>query len=388
MDPKDLQKLIEDDDLGLLTVKPKGPSAPTTDERLVSSFQEITEFVRAAGREPEASRTDMHEMKLHNRLKSFRNDEGKIEQLRPHDELNLLGEPKRIESIEDVFADDDLGLLNDGTDIFDLKFVPRDTPQLPDYIAKRKPCKDFKTFAHLFTQCHAELTGGLRVLTRFTNETQINKGDFFVLKGVLVYVADEGTAHQQSHGHINARLRCIFENGTESDMLLRSLASALYKDGRRVTTPTDKLPKLVREISDEDLQTGYIYVLRSLSERPDLRAMKHLYKIGFSRTTVEDRIKNAVKEATYLMAPVEVVATFQCYNLDPHKFENLLHTFFGRACLDVDVFDAEGRAHNPREWFVAPIGIITKAVELLITEEILKYQYDAENQRIVEKDGG
>ncbi|MBY0548068.1 MAG: GIY-YIG nuclease family protein [Candidatus Obscuribacterales bacterium] len=388
MDPKDLQKLIEDDELGLLTVKPKGASIPTGDERLINSFQEITDFIKTAGREPEPSRTDMHEMKLHNRLKSFRNDEAKIEQLRPHDELKLLGEPQRIESIEDVFADDDLGLLNDGTDIFDLKFVPRETPQLPDYIAKRKPCKDFKSFAHLFKQCHAELTGGIRVLTRFTNETQINKGDFFVLKGVLVYVADEGTTQQLSHGHINARLRCIFENGTESDMLLRSLASALYKDGRRVTTPTDKLAKLVREVGDEDLQTGFIYVLKSLSDRAELRSMKHLYKIGFSRTAVEDRIKNASREVTYLMAPVEVVASFQCYNLNPHKFENLLHTFFGQACLDVDVFDAEGRSHAPREWFVAPIGIITKAVELLITEEILNYRYDAENQQIVERDGG
>ncbi len=386
MDRDELLKLIDDDDLGLLSVKPKASAGPSADERLVSSFEEITEFVRANGREPEPSLTDMHEMKLHNRLKNLRSDTtGKAMSLQQIDEFKLLGETKAIETIEDIFADDDLGLLESNTDIFVLKHVP--SKEQPDYIAKRRHCKDFKNFAELFKTCHRELASGVRTLSKFTiKDRQINPGDFFVLKGLLVYVADFGERHETTDDRFNARLRVIFDNGTESDMLLRSLESTLYKDGKKVTTATDQLIKRVNEVNEEDEQAGYIYILRSLSTKEEIAGLKNLFKIGFSTVPVEVRVKNAEKEPTYLMAPVSVLSIYQCYNLNIRKFENLLHTFFGTACLNIDVFDSEGKRHMPREWFLAPLEVITEAVELLRTEDITKFRYDPKLQTIVERE--
>jgi hypothetical protein len=280
-----------------------------------------------------------------------------------------------------------LGLLTDDADeIFELKHVsPSKTiSNLPEFVAQRQPCTDFDQFEHLFHQCHADLSAGYRTMMPFSRGSRIAKGDFFVLKGVLVYVADEGDRHPTADRNtFNARLRCIFENGTESNLLLRSLAAALYKeDGRRVSDHKDKLFHSVAEITTEDRQTGFVYVLRSLSENPEVKSVPHLYKIGFSRGPVEERIKNALKEATFLMAPVTIITAYQCYNFNPQKLEALLHTFFGTACLQVEVIDGAGRKCVPREWFIAPLAVITKAVELLISGDIVSYRYNTTSQQI------
>ena len=205
-----------------------------------------------------------------------------------------------------------------------------------------------------------------------------------MLKGILLYVADVSEKEKTS-GKVNARLRCIFENGTESDMLLRSLAAELYKNGRRVTEKTGKLLDNFNQVSGDDKESGYIYVLRSLTEHPEIRAMKNLYKIGFSTTTVEGRIKNAPLEATYLFAPAAIVSVFKCYNMNTQKLELLLHTFFGNSCLNIDIFDKDGKRYTPREWFIAPKDIIEQAIEFIISGDIVDYKYDPNTQLIINK---
>lgn len=386
MDKDELLKIIEDDDLGLLSVKSK-LSSNTTDERLVKSFQEICDFVKEHNRLPEANRGDMREMQLHSRLNGLRSDAKKCEALRAFDEQGILGEPKKIESLQDVFEDDHLGLLkDDADDIFILKHVPAKEVTAPEYVAKRSACKDFGTFEELFKQCQKDLSSGMRTLNPFAEALEIHTGDFFVLKGMLVYVAEEGKPVPAAYGGVNIRLRCIFDNGTESNMLMRSLAARLYEEsGSKVSVRQDQLERRVNEITEEDQLTGYIYVLKSKSGRSEIKAIKNLYKIGFSTTTVEERIKNAAAEPTYLMAPVSIVTSFHCYNLKTHKLETLLHHFFGRACLDLDVYDNNGRRIIPREWFVAPIEVITEAVEMLISGEIVDYRYDEKVQKIVKR---
>jgi len=282
------------------------------------------------------------------------------------------------ESIDDIFEDDDLNLLGDDNEdsIFNLRHIPQNM-EMPDHIAQRRPCADFEAFEPLFEQCHADLKSGKRSMRQFANEQQIQKGQFFVLKGVLTYVAEVGEKEKIS-GKTNARLHCIFENGTESDMLLRSLARELYKDGRRVTEHEDRLMDDLNNISDEDGQTGFIYVLKSLSANPDIASIQDLYKIGFSTVPVEERVKNAVDDPTYLMAPVHIVEAFECFNLNPQKLELLLHKFFGKVCLEVDVFDRAGKRITPREWFIAPLPVIDEAIELIISGEIIDYIYDSE----------
>ena len=221
---------------------------------------------------------------------------------------------------------------------------------MPDTIARRKPCGDFERFEPLFKQCHAELQSEKRELRKFTGEQQIAPGHFFILHGVMVYVADVGE-RQQNKGKVNARLHCVFENGTESNMLLRSLATELYKDenGRRVLNLDEDLLSPIETITQDDQSSGYIYVLRSLSDNPEIKALDILYKIGYSSQPVKQRINNAIQEPTYLMADVDVVSEYQTYNLNPQKLELLLHIFFAEACLNIDIFDGQGKWYTPRE---------------------------------------
>ncbi len=389
MEKDALLKILEDDDLGLLNIKPKRSSI-TVDERLLQSFQQINDFYRQHGKEPESNPSNILEFQLFNRLKGLRASKEKCEALQEVDEFHLLTfiEPEKpITSIADIFSDDSFGLLDDEAEsIFDLKHVPKSPMEMPEKIAQRKRCKDFDQFEHLFKQCHAELTSGVREARQFTGEQQIKPGHFFVLHGVMVYVSEVGEK-EVKNGKVNARLRCIFENGTESNMLLRSLATELYKDetGRRILDHHEKALEALEQIQAEDEKTGYLYVLQSLSQQADIASIQNLYKIGYSTVPVQERIKNAAEEPTYLMAPVKVVEVFECYNLNPQKFELLLHTFFGKACLNVDVFDKTGKRFSPREWFVAPLHIIEAAANMLINGEIVNYRYDPDSSGIVER---
>ncbi len=382
MKTEDLLKLITDDDLGLLSTKPKNSSVLTVSERLVSSFYEINNFVKENNRQPEPGK-GIQEHKLAARLQSIREDIEKSKSLVDFDEHKLLKiGKKKIKSISDVFEDDDLGLLKDAEEnLFNLKNIPKVTT-MPDYVARRTTGKDFQRYEEVFMQCQADLASGRRKLKRFSNEQEIHKGYFFVLKGILLYVADVGQK-ETKNGKLNARLRCIFENGTESDMLLRSLSAELYKNGKRVTELEESLLDNFHNISSEDDKTGFIYILRSLSSDAVIRSLENLYKIGFSTLPVEERIKNALEEPTFLMAPVSIVITFECYNFNPQKLEQLLHNFFGTACLNIDVFDKDNRRYTPREWFIAPLGIVEKAIELIINGGIVNYKYDPEKQEIV-----
>ncbi len=396
-----LDEIFNNDPLGLLAVKPKTANGKTAEERLIASFVEINDFIRANDREPEPNTGNISEYQLYTRLKSLREDVEKMEILRTSDVFNLLFEstenkvrdskpsyqrkPKKINSIDDILADDSLGILgNDDEGLFDLKHIPKETT-MPDYVAKRKPCKDFADFEHLFKTCQADLASAKRRLLPFRNEQQIERGYFFVLKGVLLYVAEVGKREPDENGKINARLRCIFENGTESDMLLRSLAAELYKHGKRVTEHDDKLLDHFNNINTEDKEAGYIYVLSSKSDNPKIAGINNLFKIGYSSSEVTERIKNAEKEPTYLMAPVKYIAGWKCYNMNTQKFEQLIHNFFGNSCLELDVFDEKGKRHTPREWFIAPLPIIEQAIELIITGEIVNYKYDENNSCITQR---
>jgi len=380
---KKLKEIFDNDPLGLLNVKPTASPIRNEDERLVASFKEITDFFERNKREPEQG-GGIQEHQLYSRLKSLRENPAKAEALKAHDKFGLLNYvPKSINSLDDILNDDALGLLGDDSQgLFDFNHVPKETT-MPDYIAQRKPCKDFKNFEEKFIQCQTDLANGKRKLYPFRNEQQIGEGYFFVLKGVLLYVANVGDKEADKNGKVNARLRCIFENGTESDMLLRSLAAELYKDGRRVTEHEEKLLDGFNGITNEDEEAGFIYILKSKSEKPEIKEIKNLYKIGFSKVDVEERVRNANQEPTYLMADVRIVMAYKCYNMNPQKFELLIHNFFGSACLNIDVFGKDGKRYTPREWFIAPIDIIEQVIHLIISGEIVKYRYDVVNEEIV-----
>ena len=187
----------------------------------------------------------------------------------------------------------------------------------------------------------------------------------------------------------DGRTRCIFENGTESNILKRSVEKNLYANGKVVTENLDSISEEFIEhfsdITDDDKEAGYIYVLQSESKKEEIAAIKNLYKIGYSTTPVEERIKNAENEVTYLMASVKIESSWKCYNMNAQKFEKLIHKFFGSSCLEVDVFDKKGKRHTPREWFIVPLEAIEQVVALIITDKVLEYEYDVENQIVKRK---
>jgi hypothetical protein len=136
-------------------------------------------------------------------------------------------------------------------------------------------------------------------------------------------------------------------------------------------------------VKEEDIQTGWVYILKTKSTNPEILAIKDLYKIGFSSTPIDERIKNAKNEATYLFADVTKVASYICYNRNADKLEQLLHRFFAEACLNVDIEIVKGKRITPREWFVVPFDVIETAIDLILKEEIINYKYDKENKMIV-----
>lgn len=384
----ELTRIFAEDDLGLLDVKPKKSFVKTADQRLIDSFEQINDFVAEHGLEPKQSGSVI-EKGLAYRLHGIRNSPEKVAALLEYDRFDLLGEipEKEYQTLEDVFSDnDDMGLLDDSDDaesIFTMKHIKAIT--LPDYISRRKPCKDFKKFQEKFKTCQKELSSGQRQILPFKNGNRIDAGQFFILGGVLLLVDKIGELTYDKNGDLNGRTRCIFENGLESDMRLRSLSSGLYKDGRRVTELEERLLDGMKDITDDDNETGYIYILKSKSSDPRIQSIENLYKIGYCTETVEDRIANAAQEPTYLMAPVEVIDSFRCFNLNPGKLESILHTFFGNSCLNIDVFDNNGQRHTPREWFIVPYEVIYQAIHFILNGEITEMRYDPVKQEIVGK---
>lgn len=367
-----LQQIIADDESGLLAIPVK--QVPVTNhDRLVSGFQEVTAFIEEHGRAPEANVNDIREFQLHARLQGITNDPEHRAALADVDHLGLLVEPEPPASLAEVLASDAAGLLDVAPEanLFDLRNVPAEIKQ-PDRVAKRKPCTDFADFEAMFGECHADLRSGRRKIIEFRNESQISADSFFVYRGVLTYVAHVGELTRERRRPV-ARLRCIFENGTESDLLLRSLARELYKHGRRITEPSDVT--LERMGLEPGTEMGCLYVLRSLSTDPQVTAVPDLHKIGFTTRTTAERVKQANEERTYLRAPVEIVAEYQLPASMASGVEAKLHQFFGAARVDVH-FNQDGeRVSEATEWFSVPLPAIDQAVELLNAETIMNYEF-------------
>lgn len=394
---KVLDDIFNDDPLGLLNVKAKKSSARTSDERLASSFDEINDFIEKHEREPEPNPGNITEYKLYSRLKSLRVDEEKMMALEPQDKYGLFDvEKKEINSIDDIFEDDMLGIFDDeNADLFEFKHTPKpDERAKADFVARRRKCKDFDKYEVDFKAVQNDLANGKRKLLPFKQEN-LRPGDYYVHNGVLLYLESVDFKEEVQEFSSGERVRkdgrthCIFENGTESNMLYRSLYKVLLANGKAVSKNLDIVNEEFIEnfstISEEDEASGYIYVLKSLSDDPEIASTQNLFKIGYSKNPVPQRIKDAEKEPTYLMAPVALVTAYKCFNMNTQKFEQLIHNFFGASCLEVDVFDSSGRRHTPREWFIAPLDVIEQVITLIISGEVVKYAYDTKNEVIIEK---
>lgn len=384
-----LQQIIDEDEYGLLYIKPI-VRPQTEEERTVMKFEEINRFIKDHNAEPANNPDDIMEKQLYFRLKSIRENPELSSKLKGIDIYNLLPEQmlqSEPATLEDIMNSDDFGMLDTDPehDIFTIKHgkpVNR-TVGTFDHVAKQKKCKDFDKFEHLFKSCQDDLKNNKRRLLKFANEASIKPGAFFVLRGMLLYIDTVGDFSYRNHRQ-QARTRCIYENGTESDILRNSLAKTMYSEGQIVSENVDDTLKTMAGITEEDESNGSIYILKSLSKDPQVKAIENLYKIGWSSTSVEDRIKNAINEPTYLMAKVKIVETYKTFNVNAQKFEDLLHKFFKPAQVLIDVIDNNGTRCSPKEWFDVPLGMIQQAIALLISGDIVNYKYDPETQSIVE----
>lgn len=393
---KVLDDIFNNDEFDILNVKPKIAYTRNADERLSASFNEVNDFIEKYNKEPQPNPTNISEFQLYSRLKKIRENPEKMLSLQEQDVHGLLKvEKKEINSIDDIFNDDSFDLLNDDTDLFDFKHTPKDHERAEtDFVARRKQCKDFNKYEPLFKEIQKDLAEGKRKLVDF-KIGNLREGTYYVHNGVLFLLEQiniDRKDHYKEDGtrvREDGRTRCVFENGTESNMLKRSVEKILYANGQVVSENSNKVNENFIEnfsdITDEDEEAGFIYVLRSKSKDERIRAIDNLFKIGYSKDTVEERTKNAEKDPTYLMAQVKIITAWKCYNMNPQKLEQLLHNFFGKSCLNIDIFDEKKRRHTPREWFVAPIEIIEQAIELIISGEVVNYKYDAENRVIVSK---
>lgn len=384
-----LQAIFDTEDALLNT--PEKPKRITATDRLERSFTEVTEFVREHGREPSPTTREIAERKLGARLEGIRSNLEKVELLRGTDELGLLDEPEAPASLEDLLSldssDDGLGLLDDPTGIHDVAALPADrrTHSITGQGAQREKCEDFEQFEYLFKQKHTELADGASKLIPFRGRQTIQQGAFFILNGVMLFVAEVGEAEYKKttvRENRRERLRLIFENGTESAMYRQSLSLRLGEgDGGYQVVPSGYETLLA-----DDVATGWVYVLRSLSDDPQIAGRDKLYKIGFSTTPVEKRIANAINEPTYLMAPVEIVETYRTYNMKTSALEHLLHRVFADARLKINQTGVDGRTYDVTEWFEVPLSTIRQAAELIVSGDIVHLHFDVHTSRFLHND--
>lgn len=392
-DTKRKFKAIFEDDFFKDNYKPSHVSKLRTEtDRLVESFGIVNRFIDDFGCEPKSDGRETGEENCYFMLKGIRDNKSNMEVLKEYDRHNILDTKSgKLNSIEDVFGDEMFELMsNDDLNIFNLKHVQtkqqKEDRRSVDYIAKKKKCENFEQYEELFNDCQREIKEGKRRIKPFKESDRV-PGAFFVLNGLLVYLEEIGKTYKGSDGKLDGRIRCIFSNGTESGMLLRSLTKRLYENGYSVTENIDNIGRNFENsfsnITPTDKISGYIYVLRSHSSDIRISEIKNLHKIGFSTIAVKDRIKKASTDPTFLMAPVEIVAEWKCFNMNLQKFEQIIHKLFGNACLNVDIFDKNKVRHTPREWFVVPLPIIKYGLDLIINGEIVGHRYDKELERIV-----
>lgn len=388
----------------------KGGASSAKEQRIIAGFEEIERFVAEHDRLPQHGEDrDIFERLYAVRLDRIRASAECRAVLKERDPRGLLasapigrGSSRLCEepagdqasaAVADLPSDDELlsALRGDDAedhDIAELRHVrSREEIRAAEEVAKRNACEDFDVFRSLFERVQHELSSGQRQTFKYKDYANVQKGDLFILDGQKVIVADMGEEFVSEYGRPDRRLRVVYDNGTESDLLLRSLQRALNKDkvSRRITEP-DHGPLFSGEEAADDTPSGHIYVLRSLSDHPFIAANRHvIHKIGVTGGDVKKRISGTKLDPTFLLSEVEIVATYKLANLDGKRLERLLHRFLAPGRLDLELKDRFGSAVEPQEWFLAPLPVIDEAIGKLIDGSIENFRYDREGARIVSR---
>jgi T5orf172 domain len=390
---------LDDDELlealGVEVAPIKAGGRTPREERIIAGFEDILRFHEVHKRAPQhGESSDIFERLYAVRLDQIRKLPEAHALLAELDKPGLLSAAPARPAAADELDEDallaELGVSSDPSDHADITVLRHVRPlaerQAAEEIADRTPCEDFNKFQPLFERAERELKDGIRKAIPFKGEASVGQGNFFVVGGQFAYVAEKGEEFETSSRQPDARLRLIYGNGTESNLLMRSLQRALTQDGngRRLSDP-DAGPLFGDAAEPDDIETGTIYVLRSLSKHPFVSEHRMLiHKIGVTGGKVETRIADAENQSTYLLAPVEIVAEYRLHNLSRTRMENIFHRLFGAVQLDLTLEDRFGRPVKPREWFVVPLHVIDEAVERIRDGTITKLAYDPQTASLNE----
>ena len=381
---KELEAIFNDPLLADVTAPRK---RATSSDRLIAGFQEILAFYEANGRLPEDT---PEEASLFHKWTGLLKSEKKIERCRPFDDLGILPQPiltaeepeaeyhrelTEEEQLEAILNDPLLADIEDGSDLglFDVPEYMRqrlEARKEADYVGKRRPCEDFDKYTDGFKEIQQGLQSGKYKLVKFS-EPNLKVGRYFVEQGIIGYLAAFEQEAKNNLNRVDGRTRVIYENGSEADIKFRTITKNLSVDGYSIMDCSEMSPEDFEEcftLTDKDVESGTIYVLRSKSSCPEIAAIKDLYKIGFTVTSIESRIANAKNEPTYLCADVEVVATWKVYNVKSSTFEALIHKLFAPVQLQVTV-----DGHRPKEWFIIPFKVIEEAINAIISGKSIEY---------------
>ena len=375
------------DALGVKVMAETKSSLTSLQERIIAGFEEIQRFVEEHGRAPSHGEDkDIFERIYAMRLDQIRKQNECIELLKDLDHQKLLeakSEPERLdESLDNEDILKALGVefdSKDKNDITNLQNVKtRAEIRAAEEVGKHKICEDYEIFKPLFDNVKQEIKTGIRTTRKYKDDATVGEGYFFILSGQLIYIAEFGEIFISHNRRKDARLRVIYDNGTESDILMRSLQRALNKDeaSRRVTEAVAG-PLFSGEPGSEDKASGTIYICRSKSENEFVSENREIvHKIGVTSTSVEKRIRGAENDPTFLLAGVHLIATYDLFGIDRNKLEKLIHRFFASARLNIEIKDRFGRSVIPQEWFCVPLKCIEEAVERVKDKSIVEYKYD------------
>lgn len=380
-------------ELGVSVEQKAARTYTAREERIIAGFEDILKFYGEHGRAPlHGEQRDIFERIYAVRLDRLREQEECRALLADMDIHGLLdADSDASRAIPETLDDDallaELGIESGtGDDITQLRHVAsREERRAADDVARREKCHNFDKFKPVFEQVHEDLKSGIRQTRPFELKADIQQGRFFIVEGQMAYVAEMGEVYLNANGMSEARLRVIFDNGTESNMLMRSLQRALHKDeaGRRITDPTAG-PLFADEADESDTESGTIYVLRSKSDHPMIAQHRELiHKIGVTGGSVSARISGAENDPTYLLAGVEVVAEYKLFNINRTKLEKLIHRVFAEAAYDIEITDRFGKPVRPREWFLVPLHVIDAAVEKIRDGTIINYRYAPKDAQLV-----
>lgn len=387
-------------DLGIEVEVKKHTTYTSREERIIAGFEEIKEFVQENGRLPEhGENKEIFERLFAIRLDQIRGNEESKTLLKNLDDQGLLAGSYQpiLDETEDLNDDEllvQLGLYeNEENSITNLKHVRSQAEKkAAEEIANRAICEDFEHFKPFFDEVKKDISLKYRTTIRFRKDagftkTTIKKGQFLIIVGQIAYIENKGETIKAPNGEDDARLRVIYDNGTESNILLRSLIRAMYKDNTsRFITDPNSGPLFSGESSEDDLDSGTIYVLRSLSEHPIVKANRNLvHKIGVTGGDVKKRIANAKNDPTFLLAEVKIIATYRLANINRIKLEKIIHKFFSKSKLEVEISDRFGRPVRAQEWFLMPLFIIDEMVEKIKDGTISDFYYDPSSVKFLRR---